>query len=62
MSAPADYPRDLVGYGRQPPFADWPGHARVAVQFVLNGLLGDLVGFPLPPPQGFVATIRSCHE
>ncbi len=36
MSAPADYPRDLVGYGRQPPFADWPGHARVAVQFVLN--------------------------
>ena len=36
MSTPADYPRDLVGYGRQPPFADWPGHARVAVQFVLN--------------------------
>ena len=36
MSAPADYPRDLVGYGRQPPFADWPGRARVAVQFVLN--------------------------
>ena len=36
MSAPADYPRDLVGYGRNPPFADWPGGARVAVQFVLN--------------------------
>jgi putative urate catabolism protein len=34
MSAP--YPRDLVGYGRDPPFADWPGRARVAVQFVLN--------------------------
>ncbi len=30
------YPRDLVGYGRNPPFADWPGRARVAVQFVLN--------------------------
>ncbi|HUH87400.1 MAG TPA: allantoinase PuuE [Pusillimonas sp.] len=30
------YPRDLVGYGRNPPFADWPGQARVAVQFVLN--------------------------
>jgi putative urate catabolism protein len=30
------YPRDLVGYGRRPPFADWPGGARVAVQFVLN--------------------------
>jgi putative urate catabolism protein len=32
----AEYPRDLVGYGRNPPFADWPGNARVAVQFVLN--------------------------
>lgn len=30
------YPRDLIGYGRNPPFADWPGGARVAVQFVLN--------------------------
>ncbi len=36
MSAPAGYPRDLVGYGRRPPFADWPGRAQVAVQFVLN--------------------------
>jgi len=32
----AAYPRDLVGYGRNPPHADWPGRARVAVQFVLN--------------------------
>ena len=30
------YPRDLVGYGRNPPHARWPGNARVAVQFVLN--------------------------
>jgi putative urate catabolism protein len=30
------YPRDLVGYGRNPPQANWPGHARIAVQFVLN--------------------------
>ena len=30
------YPRDLVGYGRNPPHAHWPGGARVAVQFVLN--------------------------
>jgi len=30
------YPRDLVGYGRQPPHADWPHNARIAVQFVLN--------------------------
>jgi putative urate catabolism protein len=30
------YPRDLVGYGRTPPHADWPGGARIAVQLVLN--------------------------
>jgi putative urate catabolism protein len=30
------YPRDLVGYGRNPPHARWPGNARIAVQFVLN--------------------------
>lgn len=30
------YPRDLVGYGRNPPHAQWPRGARVAVQFVLN--------------------------
>lgn len=30
------YPRDLVGYGRTPPHAQWPGQARIAVQFVLN--------------------------
>lgn len=30
------YPRDMVGHGRKPPYADWPGGARVAVQFVLN--------------------------
>jgi allantoinase len=30
------YPRDLIGYGRDPVFADWPGGARIAVQFVLN--------------------------
>jgi putative urate catabolism protein len=32
----AAYPRDLAGYGRNPPHAQWPGQARVAVQFVLN--------------------------
>jgi putative urate catabolism protein len=30
------YPRDLKGYGRDRPKANWPGGARVAVQFVLN--------------------------
>ncbi len=31
-----DYPRDMIGYGQTPPKANWPGGARVAVQFVLN--------------------------
>jgi putative urate catabolism protein len=30
------YPRDLLGYGRNPPDPRWPGGARVAVQFVIN--------------------------
>ena len=30
------YPRDLIGYGPNPPHADWPGGARIAVQVVLN--------------------------
>jgi allantoinase len=30
------YPRDLIGYGATPPHADWPGGARIALQFVLN--------------------------
>jgi len=33
---PARYARDLVGYGRQPPQAQWPQQARIALQFVLN--------------------------
>ncbi|WP_416211192.1 allantoinase PuuE [Nitrospirillum sp. BR 11828] len=31
-----DYPRDLIGYGANPPQADWPNAARIAVQLVLN--------------------------
>jgi putative urate catabolism protein len=30
------YPRDLTGYGRNPPDPRWPGGARIAVQFVIN--------------------------
>ena len=33
---PLRYPRDLAGHGRTPPQAQWPGQARVALQFVLN--------------------------
>jgi putative urate catabolism protein len=31
-----DYPRDMVGYGPNPPHPKWPGGANIAVQFVLN--------------------------
>jgi putative urate catabolism protein len=34
--ADARYPRDLRGYGRNPPNPRWPRDARVAVQFVVN--------------------------
>ena len=30
------YPRNLVGYGQQPPHPRWPNNARIAVQIVLN--------------------------
>lgn len=30
------YPRDLIGYSRHTPDPQWPGRARVALQFVLN--------------------------
>ena len=30
------YPRDMRGYGPNPPDAKWPGGAKIAVQFVLN--------------------------
>src|SRR3954470_3598112 len=30
------YPRDLKGHGRFPPHANWPGGAKLAVQFVIN--------------------------
>ena len=36
LSLNAGYPRDLAGYGRNPPHAQWPFKARIAVQFVLN--------------------------
>ncbi|WP_288433558.1 allantoinase PuuE [uncultured Acinetobacter sp.] len=30
------YSRDLIGYHGQPPHANWPNQAKIAVQFVLN--------------------------
>ena len=34
--SPASYPRDLIGYGANPPNPEWPNKAKIAVQFVLN--------------------------
>ena len=34
--ADTHYPRDLIGYGNNPPTANWPDKARIAVQFVVN--------------------------
>ncbi|MEM7651867.1 MAG: allantoinase PuuE [Pseudomonadota bacterium] len=31
-----DYPRDMIGYGRNPPDPKWPGGAKIALQFVVN--------------------------
>jgi allantoinase len=36
MTAASSYPRDLVGYGRNPPDPRWPSHARIAIQLALN--------------------------
>ena len=33
---PPRYPRDMTGYGANPPDAKWPGGAKLAVQIVLN--------------------------
>ena len=32
----SDYPRDMVGYGSKPVNPNWPGNAKIAVQFVIN--------------------------
>lgn len=31
-----NYPRDLAGYAGRPPHPQWPGKARIALQFVIN--------------------------
>ncbi len=36
FDATLPYPRDLIGYGEHQPHANWPGKAKIAVQFVLN--------------------------
>jgi putative urate catabolism protein len=36
MDSHESYPRDMIGYGRNPPDPQWPGGALIAVQIVLN--------------------------
>jgi putative urate catabolism protein len=63
------YPRDMTGYGRTPPHAQWPGKARIAVQDrVLRALLvvddeldGDPSSESLLTEFGFV-TSRVGHR
>lgn len=31
-----NYPRDLIGYGQNPPYADWPGGAHVCLSIVIS--------------------------
>jgi len=32
----SEYPRDLLGYADSPPDPQWPGRARITVNFALN--------------------------
>jgi putative urate catabolism protein len=36
MNIIMSYPRDMIGYGENPPHPHWPGEARLALQFVIN--------------------------
>ena len=41
-----NYPRDMVGYGRTLPQANWPGGARLALNFVMNFEEGSEFSIP----------------
>ena len=51
------YPRDMVGYGGEPPDPKWPGGARLAVNFVLNYEEGS--EYSIPDGDGASETILS---
>ena len=40
------YPRDLVGYGANPPHPKWSGNAKIALQIVLNYEEGSEYSIP----------------
>ena len=39
------YPRDMIGYGANPPHPQWPNGARLALNFVLNYEEGSEASF-----------------
>ncbi|MCZ6889540.1 MAG: allantoinase PuuE [Gammaproteobacteria bacterium] len=41
-----EHPRDFIGYGQHPPDPQWPGDARLAINFVLNYEEGSELSFP----------------
>jgi allantoinase len=49
--------RDLLGYGRNPPNAAWPGGARIAINFVLNYEEGS--EYSVPDGDGYSETSLS---
>ncbi len=40
------YPRDMIGYGANPPHPKWPGDARIALQIVMNYEEGSEYSIP----------------
>ena len=46
-----EYPRDLIGYADTPPHPQWPGGARLAVNFVINYEEGS--EYSIPDGDGF---------
>lgn len=46
MTDDATFERDFVGYGEHPPHPQWPGEARLAINFVLNYEEGAELSFP----------------
>ena len=43
------YDRDLIGYGANPPDPQWPGGARIAINFVMNYEEGSEYSIPDSP-------------
>jgi peptidoglycan/xylan/chitin deacetylase (PgdA/CDA1 family) len=57
--------RDFVGYGRNRPHADWPGGARIAVQFVVNYEEGAEYAVPDGDPhaeRGLLETVSAVPD